>query len=309
MSEELPLVLSFLGGSISSCTGEVITFPMDLLKTKMQLGGTQGGVKYSGPVHAITDTYNKKGIRGFYWGIVPAFNRQFVFSGVRIALYDKIKALMGLDTLSGGIFQRFLIGAFSGGLASFICTPLDVCKVRIINDPDKLKYTGFSDCLKKTWTSEGFVKGFYRGSSPNIYRSVVVNACELGTYDTIKGVLINAVGYEETSIMLRFWASLAAGFVAAVCSSPIDVVKTRYMNSTKADPTKIKPGELRFTSPLDCLKKIVAHEGVGSLYNGFWFLWLRIGPWCTIMFLTWDAYKDIVGREYKKYKAKELIKQ
>ena len=307
MSEELPLVLSFLGGSLSSCTAEAVTFPMDQLKTKMQLGGTQGSIKYSGPIHAIKDGLAKGGIKGFYWGIVPAINRQFVFSGIRIAIYDKTKAYYGIDTVSGSIWQRFVIGAFSGAVSSFICTPLDVCKIRIINDPNRLKFSGFVDCLSKT-SKEGLMQGFYRGSSPNIYRSIVINATELGTYDSSKGFLINIFGFEETSIMLRFLASLAAGFFASVLSSPIDVVKTRYMNAAKADPKTLKPGELRFTSPLDCLKKIIVNEGVGSLYNGFWFLWLRLGPWCTIMFLTWDAYKDYANREYKKYKAKQSIR-
>lgn len=301
MSEELPLSLSFLGGSLSSCTAEALTFPMDQLKTKMQLGGTQGSVKYSGPIHCISDNLAKGGVKGFYWGIIPALNRQFVFSGIRIAIYDKLKAYSGVDTNSGGVFTRFLIGAFSGGVASFICTPLDVSKIRVINDPLKLKYSGFFDCLKKT-SAEGLVNGFYRGSSPNIYRSIVVNAMELGTYDNAKNLFISYFGFAENSIALRFWASIAAGFFAAIASSPIDVVKTRYMNASKANH---KPGELTFTSPLDCLKKIVAAEGVLSLYNGFWFLWLRLGPWCTVMFLSWEAYKDIVGKEYKKYKSKQ----
>ena len=277
---------------------------MDQLKTKMQLGGTQGSVKYSGPIHAIRDGYSTGGIKGFYWGIIPALTRQFFFSGIRIAIYDKAKAMTGLDAHSGGILQRFLIGAVSGGVSSFICTPLDVCKIRVINDPLKQKYSGLIDCLSKT-SKEGIVNGFYRGSSPNIYRSIVVNATELGTYDNAKNLLIKKFGYEENSIMLRFWASVAAGFFAAIASSPIDVVKTRYMNASKMDPNSVKPNELRFSSPYDCLKKIVANEGVLALYNGFWFLWLRLGPWCTVMFLSWDYYKDVVGGHYKKQKAEK----
>ena len=66
MAEELPLALSFIGGSLSSCAAEFSTFPMDQLKTKMQLGGTQGSIKYSGPIHAIQDSFKKGGIKGFY---------------------------------------------------------------------------------------------------------------------------------------------------------------------------------------------------------------------------------------------------
>lgn len=310
MSEELPLALSFLGGSFSSCAGEFATFPMDQLKTKMQLGGTQGSVKYAGPLDAIKKSYAKTGIKGFYWGIVPAFYRQFMYSGIRICMYDKIKFSLNLDNNSSGVFQRFLIGAFCGGFASFLCTPLDVCKIRIVNDEARLRYSGFIDCVTKIWKTEGFVQGFYRGSSPNTYRAIVVNAMELGTYDNAKNLFIRIFGFDDNSIMLRFLSSIVAGLFASLASSPIDVVKTRYMNSAKPDPTAVKgANEMRFTSPLDCLKKIVKNEGFFALYNGFWFLWLRIGPWCTVMFLTWEWYKDVVGREYKKYKAREALRK
>lgn len=307
MASDIPLALSFIGAGLSAAVAESFTFPMDQLKTKMQLGGTQGSTKYSGPIHAIKDGFATTGIKGFYWGVVPAVNRQLVYSGVRFSLYDYIKSELGMDN-SAGFIQKFLIGGFTGGLGSFICTPLDVCKIRIINDPHKAKYSGFVDCMVKT-SKEGIRNGFFRGSSPNTYRAIVVTAIELGVYDNAKNALIALYGFDENSIMLRFWASLAAGFFASVGSSPIDVVKTRYMNTKTADPNAVKGTEMRFSSPFDCFKKILASEGIMGFYNGFWFLWLRLGPWCTIMFLCFEAYKDVVGKEYKKYKTKDMIKE
>lgn len=136
-----------------------------------------------------------------------------------------------------------------------------------------------------------------------------MNAAELGTYDGSKALLMKNFGMREESIWTRFWASVMAGFVAAVASSPIDVVKTRYMNSSKADPTALKGTEIRYTGPLDCFKKIVANEGFGALYNGFVFLWLRLGPWCVVMFLSWDLYKDVARKNYMKYKSKKELRE
>ena len=82
-----------------------------------------------------------------------------------------------------------------------------------------------------------------------------------------------------------------AGFVGAVVTSPLDVVKTRYMNSSKA-------GTNAYSSPLNCLTTIAKDEGILALYNGFLPLWMRLGPWCVIMFMSWDFYKDIVGKIY-----------
>lgn len=305
---QLPLTLSFLGGSISSTTAEFCTFPMDMLKTRMQMSGTQGLPQYSSIGHVLSHTYSLGGVKSFYKGISAAATRQFTYSGIRIAIYDKVKYLMGDDLSGGSYWARFIIGGGSGGLSSFITTPLDVAKIRLVNDISRTKYSGFLDCLRKTWQTDGFISGFYKGSSPNVYRSLVVNAAELGTYDNSKAFLMQKFGFAEDSLSTRFWASIMAGFVAAGVSSPIDVVKTRYMNASKPDPTQPKGSQVRYTSPLDCFKKIIVEEGVTKLYSGFLFLWLRLGPWCTVMFITWDLYKDFVGKEYQKYQAKKLIR-
>jgi hypothetical protein len=112
------------------------------------------------------------------------------------------------------------------------------------------QYSGMIDCLRKTFTAEGFFNGFYKGSSPNVYRAVVVNAAELGTYDSAKHLLVKKAGMSENSKVTHLISSLAAGFVATIASSPIDVVKTRYMNAATST-------EKLYSSPLDCARKIV----------------------------------------------------
>lgn len=56
----------------------------------------------------------------------------------------------------------------------------------------------------------------------------------------------------------HFVSAFGAGFCATVVASPVDVVKTRYMNSL--------PGQYR--SPLDCMLKMVAREGASAFYKG-----------------------------------------
>jgi hypothetical protein len=61
----------------------------------------------------------------------------------------------------------------------------------------------------------------------NIGRAVIVNACELATYDTFKGLFVKKMGFDQDRLATHFAASTGAGFVAAIASSPVDVVKTR----------------------------------------------------------------------------------
>lgn len=70
----------------------------------------------------------------------------------------------------------------------------------------------------------------WKGLGPNVARNSVVNAAELVCYDTIKDLLIkNRLMTDNLSC--HFTAAFGAGFCATVVASPIDVVKTRIMNS------------------------------------------------------------------------------
>lgn len=299
MSEHaLPLWLSILGGTLSSSLADALTFPMDMLKTRMQMGGTQGITRYTSIKHCISHTYHTNGLRGYYKGLNAALLRQFASSGIRISIYDRIKEFSHTDDQSRGAWERFIEAAISGGIASFFTTPLDVLKVRLITDPFKQQYKNSLHCLTQTYKKDGLAQGLYKGSSPNVYRALFVSAAELGTYDSSKALLILHLPLTEDNLITRVLASFIAGFAASVVTSPLDVVKTRYMSATQPDLTRPRTQELRYTSPMDCFKKLIQHEGFSSLYNGFWLSWLRLGPWCGIMLLSWDFYRDKAERVY-----------
>ncbi|KAL0350156.1 UNVERIFIED_CONTAM: Mitochondrial uncoupling protein 5 [Sesamum radiatum] len=59
-------------------------------------------------------------------------------------------------------------------------------------------------------------------------------------------------------------ASFAAGFVAAVASNPVDVIKTRVMNM-KVEAGMVAP----YSGAVDCAMKTIKAEGPMALYKGF----------------------------------------
>lgn len=56
----------------------------------------------------------------------------------------------------------------------------------------------------------------------------------------------------------HFVSAFGAGFVTTVVASPVDVVKTRYMNSG--------PGTYRGIA--DCATKMFQKEGLSAFYKG-----------------------------------------
>lgn len=60
------------------------------------------------------------------------------------------------------------------------------------------------------------------------------------------------------NVPCHFVAAFGAGFCATVVASPVDVVKTRYMNAS--------PGKYR--NALSCLLALLKQDGPAGLYKG-----------------------------------------
>ena len=132
------------------------------------------------------------------------------------------------------IFEKFMAGGLGGSIGILFGNPFDVYKIRMINDVDikNPQYSGLRDVMRKSWAKEG-IKGLWKGINANVLRSFLVNAAELSAYDVLKKNLVNKLGMDPDSSLTHFFSSAVAGFCGAVCSSPADVIKTRYMNQLK----------------------------------------------------------------------------
>jgi len=62
----------------------------------------------------------------------------------------------------------------------------------------------------------------------------------------------------EDGIPCHFSAAVMAGFSATVVASPVDVVKTRFMNSPVG----------KYKNAVDCAVKTAVKEGPSAFYKG-----------------------------------------
>lgn len=119
---------------------------------------------------------------------------------------------------------------------------------------------------------------------PNVARTFLVNAAELGTYDEAKHQLIHQFGIADGP-RAHISASAIAGFCSAVVSTPVDVVKTRLMNQAGL-------GEKQYAGMGEALfhpsRSIAAREGFLSLYKGFVPIFWRKVIWCSAFFVVYE---------------------
>uniref|UniRef100_UPI0037E8F174 dicarboxylate carrier UCP2-like isoform X3 n=1 Tax=Semicossyphus pulcher TaxID=241346 RepID=UPI0037E8F174 len=128
------------------------------------------------------------------------------------------------------------------------------------------------------------MKQFYtRGTEscmPNITRNAIVNCAELVTYDMIKELILK-YDLMTDDLPCHFCAAFSAGFCTTVVASPVDVVKTRFMNS----------GAGQYNSAISCALNMLRNEGPTAFYKGFMPSFLRLGSWNIVMFVTYEQIK------------------
>lgn len=104
---EIPIYLqmaqSLVCGSIAGLVSSSITFPLDLVRRRMQLEGQHGARRqYHSYSEVFRTVYRRQGLLGFYQGIWPEYFK--VIPGVAIAfcMYEVAKSVSGVTTNKHG---------------------------------------------------------------------------------------------------------------------------------------------------------------------------------------------------------------
>ncbi|XP_053502044.1 mitochondrial uncoupling protein 3 [Ictalurus furcatus] len=293
--------IKFFGAGTAGCIADLVTFPLDTAKVRLQIQGESklaegaAGVKYRGVFGTITTMVRTEGPRSLYNGLVAGLQRQMSFASVRIGLYDSMKQFYTRGSENAGIVSRLLAGCTTGAMAVAFAQPTDVVKVRFqaqtrLADGEK-RYKGTMDAYKTIARDEG-IKGLWKGCIPNITRNAIVNCAELVTYDIIKELILK-YNLMTDNLPCHFTAALGAGFCTTIVASPVDVVKTRFMNSTAS----------QYNSAINCALTMLTKEGPTAFYKGFMPSFLRLGSWNIVMFVSYEQIKRAMTRVQQSWEA------
>ncbi|XP_060765395.1 mitochondrial uncoupling protein 3 [Neoarius graeffei] len=293
--------VKFFGAGTAACIADLVTFPLDTAKVRLQIQGESkpaegaAGVKYRGVFGTITTIVRMEGPRSLYNGLVAGLQRQMSFASVRIGLYDSMKQFYTRGSENAGIVSRLLAGCTTGAMAVAFAQPTDVVKVRFqaqIRVADGAKrYNGTMDAYKTIARDEG-IKGLWKGCIPNITRNAIVNCAELVTYDIIKELILK-YNLMTDNLPCHFTAAFGAGFCTTIVASPVDVVKTRFMNSTVG----------QYNSAINCALTMLTKEGPAAFYKGFMPSFLRLGSWNIVMFVSYEQIKRAMTRVQQSWEA------
>lgn len=264
-------LVDFLMGGVSAAVAKTAASPIERVKLLIQNQDEmikQGSLdrKYNGIVDCFKRTAQQEGIVAFWRGNTANVIRYFPTQALNFAFKDKIKALFGFKKEEGyakWFAGNLASGGAAGGLSLLFVYSLDYARTRLAADSKSSKkggerqFNGLIDVYKKTLASDG-IAGLYRGFLPSVVGIVVYRGLYFGLYDSAKPLLLTG------ALANSFLASFLLGWVvttgASTASYPLDTVRRRMMMTSGQ--------AVKYDGAFDCFRKIVAAEGVGSLFKG-----------------------------------------
>ncbi|KAM3665691.1 mitochondrial S-adenosylmethionine carrier protein [Ammospiza maritima maritima] len=170
-------------GEVVAC---LIRVPSEVVKQRAQVSPS------SSTLRILSHTLYHEGIQGLYRGYKSTVLREIPFSLVQFPLWESLKDLWSWK--QGHVvdsWQSAVCGAFAGGFAAAVTTPLDVAKTRIM-----LAKAGSSNArgnvlaaLGGIWRTEG-LSGLFAGVVPRMAAISLGGFIFLGTYEKTRQLLL-----------------------------------------------------------------------------------------------------------------------
>jgi len=105
----------------------------------------------------------------------------------------------------------------------------------------------------------------------------------------------------DDNLVCHFVSSGTAGFVATVCGSPFDVVKSRMMDGKMVEGKKVP-----YRGVFDCVFTTLKNNGPLGFYAGFSANCFRIISWNIVMFMMRERLYEWSAKAWYSDRLKAL---
>ncbi|KAA8522460.1 hypothetical protein F0562_013179 [Nyssa sinensis] len=278
-----------LAGSIAGMVEHMAMFPIDTLKTRMQmLGATTPSLRPAQFSRFFASIVRTEGPLGLYRGIGAMGLGAGPAHAVYFSVYETCKQKLGGNRPGHHPLVHAASGVVATTASDAVLTPMDVVKQRL--QLRRSPYIGVRDCMVRMVKEEG-VRAFYASYRTTVVMNAPFTAVHFATYEAVKKVL-NDVSPEHASeerILVHLTAGGAAGTLASAITTPLDVVKTRLQCQGVCGADTFSSSSIHMA-----LRQIVAKEGPQALLQGLKPRVLFHAPAAAICWSTYEAIKNFL---------------
>ncbi|GMM34958.1 mitochondrial 2-oxodicarboxylate carrier [Saccharomycopsis crataegensis] len=292
----LPFVYQFISGAVAGISEILLMYPLDVVKTRLQLQGLSSSpakagaatttTHYTGIIDCVTKIVKLEGPSHLYRGISAPIIMEAPKRATKFAANDEysklIPKLLGYPQMNQPL--AILTGACAGATESFVVVPFELVKIRL-QAPGGPRYSGPLDVVKSIVVNEGGIKSLYTGLEATLWRHVMWNAAYFGSIHQIRSLMPKYEGTKKTIADLI--SGSIGGCVGTILNIPFDVVKTRIQNQVKTEGVKPK-----YVWTLPGLAIVYREEGPRALFKGLLPKVLRLGPGGGVLLVVFTKTMD-----------------
>ncbi|KAH1464177.1 hypothetical protein KXX13_004361 [Aspergillus fumigatus] len=226
---------NMLAGAFAGIMEHAVMYPVDLLKTRMQvLHPTTGGL-YTGLTNAVSTIYRIEGWRTLWKGVSSVIVGAGPAHAVYFGTYEVVKEMAGGNVDEG---HHPLAAAASGAAATIasdaLMNPFDVIKQRM--QVHGSVHKSLLQCATSVYRAEG-LHAFYVSYPTTLCMTVPFTATQFVAYESISKVMNPSHEYDPFTHCI---AGGLAGAFAAGLTTPLDVVKTLLQTRGLAQNEEIR---------------------------------------------------------------------
>ena len=275
-------------GALAGIAEHSIMYPIDSVKTRMQIIHAAGNPSYTGMVHAMTKISTTEGVRSFWRGINSVILGAGPAHAVYFATYEYCKRLGSGEAATGHHpIANGLAGAGATVVSEALMNPFDVVKQRM--QISHGCYRSVMHCAHTVWRNEG-LRAFYISYPTSLTVTMPFQSIQFVAYEYMRKVLCPSGNYDPLTHVV---AGGAAGAVAAAVTNPLDVIKT--LLQTRGNSTDIR---IRGTDGLVAGAKIVYSEyGMRGFLRGIKPRVLTHMPSTAISWSVYEYFKWALAKK------------
>ncbi|KAM5298277.1 mitochondrial glutamate carrier 2 [Ctenodactylus gundi] len=280
-SQDLSLVAKLINGGVAGLVGVTCVFPIDLAKTRLQ--NQHRSDLYRGMVDCLVKTARAEGFFGMYRGAAVNLTLVTPEKAIKLAANDFFRQLLMEDRMQRNLRMEMLAGCGAGMCQVVVTCPMEMLKIQLQDagrlagcpqgtapaPPSRFYTMGSASTPKRpsatliAWEllrTQGLA-GLYRGLGATLLRDIPFSIIYFPLFANL-----NQRGLREhagkASFAHSFASGCAAGSVAAVVVTPLDVLKTRVQTLQRG------LGEDSYSGTIDCARRLWTREGPGAFMKG-----------------------------------------
>ncbi|GAB7359645.1 hypothetical protein MBLNU230_g6825t1 [Neophaeotheca triangularis] len=281
----LPALGHALAGSVATATSKLLTYPLDLVVTRLQVqrqlrgpreaasAAQDADAEYNNLVDAAQKIFqNEGGFRAFFTGCLPDVGKSIADSFLFFLAYTFIRQYelrkRGANAKSLPVITELGVGVAAGSFAKLLTTPAQNIIVRqqtaalvAARDPTSTLSPGESDKqsikdIALQIHSERGLPGFWAGYSASTLLTLNP-AITFAVDNLIRRLLLPRSQRENPSSRLTFLIAALSKTIATSLTYPINLAKTRAQVSSTANPSASSPDEKPTQAQTPLLRRLL----------------------------------------------------